>query len=557
MTLSQAFSRAIFTGFAASSLNTTIETGVKPAVKSTLTASFVTAALALTSGSALTLAIASKGDRDQAAALLSAVPRTCRALGWLVRSLAHYSYVSSSYSGEARDQYEIALEEVHQLRAQALLNLCQKNGSLYIKAAQQLSLVPAIPKIYRKTLEVLQDRVVSRPYAEIEHVLQQELQGRPVSDVFSVFQPQAVAAASLAQVHKARLRSNGEQVAVKLQYPGLEAAVASDLATFAGLTALVGVLYRDLQFRWIVDDLRGQIYREIDFRQEAANARAFALATQGHSGVHVPEVYSELSSARMLTMEWVDGVKVNDKAALKRLGLRDVEVGQLLLQTFSDMAFCRGIIHADPHPGNILVRVSPSRHRNCLSRLFRGRHHRKPQLLLLDHGHYIVLGDPLRHQYCQLWSAFMLNDTDTAKEVATRIGGDKLGFILPLILKPGALDKLSKEQKDDLRAKSGIAGLSDMSELVEMMPRPLAQYIRVSGIIRQTAFDLGCLATDRLRISAGCAAKGMRVGKGVYMKSLDSKTKRMELRCRIFFLRCVAWTSQWWHFTVHRVQAAV
>lgn len=379
-----------------------------------------------------------------------------------------------------------------------------------------------------------------------------ELGGRAVEDVFSSFQTKAVAAASLAQVHSATLRDSGKHVAVKLQYPGLQSAVASDLATFGGLTFLVGLFYPDLQLKWVVDDLRAQLYREVDFRQEAANARAYVAATRGSNAVHVPKVYSSLSTARMLTMEWVDGVKVNDLAALKRMGLRHAEVGRLLLQTFADMAFCRGVIHADPHPGNILVRVSPTQHQSRISRLLRGRCSNKPQLLLLDHGSYIVLGEPLRRQYCQLWSAFMLNDVVTAKEVATCIGGDKLGFILPLILKPGALDKMSKEEKENLRSKSGVAGLSDMSELVEMMPRQLAQYIRVSGIIRQTAFELGCRAADRLRISANCAAQGMKVGSGAYIGSLDFVAKRIELRCRIFLLRCVAWTAYWWQVTVQR-----
>lgn len=557
MAISQAISRAFISGFAVIPLNGTVEAVAKPAAKFPGVSCLVAAALTLTGGSALTLAFASGGDRDQAAALLSAIPRTCHAIAWVARSVVDYSLVKRYYPEQAGEAYGAALGEVHRVRAMALLDLCQKNGSLYIKAAQQLTLVPAIPKVYRTTLEVLQDRVCPRSYAEIEHVLKCELGASAIGDVFSEFRTEAVAAASLAQVHSAKLKGSGNHVAVKLQYPGLEAAVASDLATFAALTSLVGFFYRDLQFKWVVNDLRTQIYHEIDFRQEAGNARAYAFATRGSDAVHVPHVYSDLSTARMLTMEWVDGVKVTDLAALKRMGLRHAEVGRLLLQTFADMAFCRGVIHADPHPGNILVRVSPAQLQNRISRLLRGRRGNKPQLLLLDHGSYITLGEPLRRQYCQLWSAFMLNDPVTAKKVATCIGGDRLGFILPLILKPGALDKLSKEEKESLRAKSGIAGLSDMSELVEMMPRPLAQYIRVSGIIRQTAFELGCRATDRLRISANCAAQGMKFGSGLYIGSLDSTAKRFELRCRIFLLRCVAWTAHWWQLAVERIQAGV
>lgn len=152
MAFGQAVSRAAFGSSVASSANSTFEAGIKPAVKLPGVAGLVAAALTLTGvGSALTLTFASGGNRDQAAALLSAVPRTCRALGWVARSLLDYSAVKKSFPELTDETYRAALDEVHRIRATALLDLCQKNGSLYIKAAQQLTLVPAIPKLYRTT----------------------------------------------------------------------------------------------------------------------------------------------------------------------------------------------------------------------------------------------------------------------------------------------------------------------------------------------------------------------------------------------------------------------
>jgi len=513
-------------------------------------------AAVFTGGSAISLVIASGGDATQARSILAAVPRTCNALVWVAKSMLDYSVVRYSHPDREGDEYEAALLAVHEQRAVALLNLCQKNGSLYIKAAQQISMVPAVPKIYRSTLEVLQDRVSPRPYYEIEQVLRQELGDAAVEDVFAEFQQEAIAAASLAQVHRAKLRAGGVDVAVKLQYPGLESAIAADVATFAALTNLVSFIYRDLQFNWVVENLRTQVNQEVDFRKEASNAMAFAAATRGSTSVHVPEVYTQLSSRKMLTMEWVEGIKISDKAALEEMGLRTVEVGQLLLQTFAEMAFVRGVIHQDPHPGNILVRLSPPRKQRWIARLLRGRRGRKPQLLLLDHGSYVYLGEQLRLQYCQLWCAFMLNDMATASKVAETIGGPKLGYILPLILRPGALNNLSKGDKERIRQESGISGVSDASQLVEMMPRALAQYIRVSGIVREQASVLGCSPADRLRISASCAARGLREGHNEFMGVLDSRMKRLELHCRILLLRCLAWTAQWWQLTTRRLKSS-
>lgn len=506
----------------------------------------------------LGLAVASGGDTAHARAILAALPRTGNAILWVARSSVEYSRCVAAHPSKAGTDYEAALEMAHQQCADRLLKLCQTNGSLYVKAAQFATTIPSVPAPYRRTLEVLQDQVTPQPFEDINEVLLREF-GADAHELFAEFEQQATAAASLAQVHKAQLLS-GEEVAVKVQYAGLASAVAADLATFAGLAVMAGIAFPDFKLGWVVADLRQQLAKELDFRLEADNSRTLAAATADDPAIAVPAVYDELSNERIITMEWVQGAKVSDKAAMEALNLRPKEVGTLLMRVFADMAFQRGCVHADPHPGNVLARPHPVESQSWLSRWLRGGRSVAPQIVLLDHGTYIHLPEQLRQQYCQLWCAFVLNDTTAARQVSHAIGGKRVAALLPLLLKPGALGRMPKKQRERIRQETGLQNLGDVQKLIELMPRPLAQYLRVSAIVRNTAANLGCTIHDRLRVNATAALRGMSVqhsnGQAQYIGDLQSRSRRLNLWVRISLLRWLAWSTDWWQLLTSRWQAA-
>ncbi|CAL8467426.1 g6964 [Coccomyxa elongata] len=500
------------------------------------------AALAVT-GSGLALLVACDLDEVRAMAVLASVPRTAWAVSWGVRSGLAYVRCMAAHTDRSSEEYRRELAMLHSACARRLVRLCQSNGGVYVKAAQLLSTAQTIPVEYRTALEVLQDQAEPRPYADVEHAILREL-GMPIGALFAEFEPEARAAASLAQVHKARL-ADGREVAVKVQYVGLETAVNADVTTLSLLAGTAARFFPGaFDFGWVLSELRANLAKELDFRLEADNAQHLAAAFAGRRGVAVPQPVPELSGERVLTMEWIDGCKLTDMDALVAMHVHPRDVAIELLHAFAQMTFVDGFVHGDPHGGNILVRPHPSPQRFWY-RWFGGQW-LEPQLVLLDHGLIVEIPDTLRQQYCQLWCSFVLNDTATATAVATQIAGKRGGELLPKLLRPGALK--SEAQRRALRTQAGVSNIGDLGRLLEGLPRPLVDFLKVSAITRGAATRLGSSIHDRLRINATYALKGMSIsrlsgGRIRYEGSLQSRRRRLRIGLSIGLLRCLFWLS--------------
>lgn len=221
-------------------------------------------------------------------------------------------------------------------------------------------------------------------------MLEDELGGR-LEDHFESFEETALASASLASVYKATTR-DGQVVAVKVQHPGLVARVEADLWTVDVLTRLFGWYDPDMHFGWMVPDFRGSIEMELDFAQEARNATRVAAMFANQRDVAVPAVRNDLTTKRVLTMEFVTGVKVrrnathahthtttttrdsshahspllppplqvSDREQLQSMGYRSTDIANKVSQVFGDMIHYHGFVHCDPHPGNLLIRPTPA-----------------------------------------------------------------------------------------------------------------------------------------------------------------------------------------------------
>jgi len=272
-----------------------------------------------------------------------AVPRTARSLLTWVWIAGDYKHSLSGYEYKSA-AYKEAATKVHERASAKVLRLCQDNGGVYIKAGQFVAGLNTVPAEYRRALSVLQNDAPAQPFYVVETSLRREL-GRGASSLFRDFEERAAAAASLAQVHRAHLL-DGREVAVKVQYPGLEAAVAADLSTMGVLARAAKWAFPGaFDFEWLIPELKRSLDKELDFGWDARNAERMARNFSHRRGdVAIPGIVWERSSPRVLTMEWVNGAKVDDTARIEEMGLQPREVGALLLGVFAEMMFCHGFI---------------------------------------------------------------------------------------------------------------------------------------------------------------------------------------------------------------------
>lgn len=220
-----------------------------------------------------------------------------------------------------------------------------------------------LPKEYLDALQKLQDRCPAYPTEQALALFKQEL-GMEFADAFvlddSIEQP--VAAASIGQVYRGTMRSNGARVAVKIQRPNCEDAIAIDLFVMrwyaTQMQSILKLLKRDIDVVSVIDDFGELIYREIDYRAEAVNAQRFAELYSNIPDVFVPKVYTDLSTSKILTMEWVDGAKLNDKESMEAMGLSSSKLLDTLVQCSLRQMLENGFFHADPHAGNLLAMPS-------------------------------------------------------------------------------------------------------------------------------------------------------------------------------------------------------
>ncbi|KAK7271001.1 hypothetical protein RJT34_26571 [Clitoria ternatea] len=238
-------------------------------------------------------------------------------------------------------------ESMFQVRAAALRKILVELGPAYIKIAQAISSrADLIPPSYLDELSVLQDRISPFSTEVAFNMIEQEL-GVSLVEVFSEISPEPVAAASLGQVYQARLRKTGQVVAVKVQRPGVQAAISLDiliLRFMSGLIRRAGKLNTDLQA--VVDEWASSLFREMDYNNEASNGVRFRNLYGSIPDVVVPLMYLEYTTRKILVMEWIEGEKLSE---VKDLYL--IEVG--VYCSFNQLLEC-GFYHADPHPGNLL-----------------------------------------------------------------------------------------------------------------------------------------------------------------------------------------------------------
>ena len=233
----------------------------------------------------------------------------------------------------------------------------EKLGATFIKLGQLLSTRPDIvPQAYADALERLQDHCEPFPFSEVETILTEEL-GVRLSKPFEFIEPVPVAAASISQVHYARLR-DGREVALKVQRPGLREEVLSDLEALGEVAAFLNER-TDFGSRFgvaaVFEEFRKSLLRELDFRQEALHLLTLGDNLKDIPEIVIPRPLLPYSTSRVLTMEFVSGTKVTALSPLARLELDGARLADALFRAYLKQILVDGIFHADPHPGNVFI----------------------------------------------------------------------------------------------------------------------------------------------------------------------------------------------------------
>lgn len=230
-------------------------------------------------------------------------------------------------------------------------------GPTFVKVGQGLSTRPDLcPPEYLEELSELQDALPTFADADAFSCIEREL-GIPLESIFSAITVTPFAAASLGQVYKARLKFSGKTVAVKVQRPGIEESVGLDFYLLRGLCRLineyVSIVTSDVAA--LLDEFASRVYQELNYVQEARNAVRFRKLYGDRPDVYVPGVFWDYTSVKVLTMDWVEGTKLSEQAAMEQKGLHVLEFVNTGIQCSLRQLLEHGYFHADPHPGNLLA----------------------------------------------------------------------------------------------------------------------------------------------------------------------------------------------------------
>lgn len=255
------------------------------------------------------------------------------------------------------DELNGQLNQNRRLRAVELRQIFTTLGPTFVKIGQGLSTRPDLcPPEFLEELSKLQDALPTFPDTKAFSCIETEL-GCPLDAIYSSISAYPVAAASLGQVYKAQLKYTGQVVAVKVQRPGIEETIGLDFCLIRGLGVLINEYVDTITSDVValIDEFARRVYQELNYVQEGQNARRFKKLYADRDDVLVPDIFWDYTSGKVLTMEWVEGVKLNEIEAIERQGLNILDLVNTGIQCSLRQLLEYGYFHADPHPGNLLA----------------------------------------------------------------------------------------------------------------------------------------------------------------------------------------------------------
>ncbi|TGO09594.1 hypothetical protein BTUL_0160g00110 [Botrytis tulipae] len=459
------------------------------------------------------------------------------------------------------------ITDLHRRNAERMFNLLHQNGGLYLKIGQAIAMQSAVlPPEFQKMFARMFDDAPQNEWHDVERVIREDFGGKSPEEVFGVsytnkpgsgiIETKARASASVAQVHWARL-ADGREVAIKVQKREIASQVGWDLWAFK-VVMKVYTYWFDLPLYSLVPYITERLMLETDFVNEANNSEQMAGLVAGeprlNGRVYIPKVYRDLSSKRVMTTEWIEGVRLWDKEALTApwrggygkgspgakgaplsnpspnilssnnpkpdrsaewrghngkggLGLSLKQVMTTMVDLFSAQMFLWGVVHCDPHPGNIFIRRQPNG---------------QPELVLIDHGLYVSMTPTFRHQYCQFWKAIMTFDNTSLNEITSAWGVKAPDlFASATLMRPydggdnSTKDRITKDLKGKTAAERHYEvqerlrqGIRDVLSEEENFPRELLFIGRNMRIVQGNNQFLGS-PVNRIKMTGSWASRSL------------------------------------------------
>ncbi|XP_075554451.1 aarF domain containing kinase 1 isoform X2 [Dermacentor variabilis] len=334
------------------------------------------------------------------------------------------------------EEYAKARSEVHQRSAERLLQLCCINGGAFVKVGQHVGALDyLLPEEYVRTLRVLHSKAPASPLHSILQVLREDL--------------------------------------------------GQDL-----LVNIVAKIFPEFSLMWLAEETKRNLPLELDFVNEAHNTERVRRMFSHFPWLEVPEIHWDLTTRRVMTMQFCEGGQVNDKAYMEKNGISPMEVSNRLGQLYSEMIFVQGYVHCDPHPGNLLVRQGDT----------------GPTLVLLDHGLYTELTDQFRLQYANLWLSLIRRDLESLEHWGNQLGvSGELYKILSCIVSGRSWKSITQgidRQKQTQAEGSEIKEFASqhfplISQILGMVPRQMLLIFKTNDLLRGIETSLGTRGAAR------------------------------------------------------------
>ncbi|XP_061700892.1 aarF domain-containing protein kinase 1 isoform X3 [Syngnathoides biaculeatus] len=411
-----------------------------------------------------------------------------------------YDYLTTfKHVDYGTEEYWALKSKVHQRSAERLRDLCCANRGTFIKVGQHLGALDyLLPEEYTSTLKVLHSQAPQSSMQEIEQVIREDL-GKELSELFVFFEETPQGAASLAQVHKAVLH-DGRTVAVKVQHPKVQRQSSKDILVMEVLLRGVHWLFPDLTFMWLVEEAKKNMPLELNFLNEGHNSEIVSKLLAHFTFLKVPIIHWDLSTKRVLTMEFVEGGQVNDREYMKAHGINVNEISENLGKMYSEMIFTHGFVHCDPHPGNVLVRKCPNS--------------KKTEIILLDHGLYQILQTDFRINYCQLWQALIQQDMSGVECYSRKLGAGDLYPLFACVLTArswaavnSGISSVPVTLSEDVEIRTNAAlYLPQINDLLNRVPRQMLLLLKTNDLLRgiETTLQTRASSSSFINMSRCC-----------------------------------------------------
>ncbi|KAF8639303.1 hypothetical protein AX17_001584, partial [Amanita inopinata Kibby_2008] len=534
----------------------------------------------------------------------SAIVRNLRTLWTCAAITLDYKL---NFTPEKNDE----IPDLHERVAERVYNLLTSNGGLYIKIGQAIGANAALlPKPMQVKFASLFDDAPQIPYSVVCNVFEREL-GRPPSGpggVFEIFEGQAAASASIAQVHRAKLwpqpgDTEEKWVAVKVQKPSVAKQMEWDLGAFRIVMWMFENWAFDLPVYFIVDFISDHLRQELDFVREANNAQRTAAFIESElrlkGKVYIPKVYPQYSTQRVLTAEWINGVRLSDRSSIRRLMGERVDdisetppasfpssapldppppslqrhhlanredssrqalplnlsmplkggmqaVMKTMVELFSAQMFNWGWVHCDPHPGNLIIRPNPTQPDH-------------PQLVLIDHGLYVGVPEDFRKEWVALWRGMLEADFGKVERVTRGWGMGMPDLVASFtLMRPVILTRgrpLRKRREDGTKKERRPLTQYEMSVLMkeklrgfltdtDRMPKVLVFLTRNIRMVQGNNQSFGS-PVNRIKLTGLWASRSLiHSHQLTWRERLKEYWHHIVFRCVLLSLDFIFWKSK-------------